>query len=217
MRSIFVLTGAFLGRIDSATRCAFWSDDPTDHDFDPQRLIEIDLARNPSAAAAGIVRWGSVEVDDCYSGPNGVLGGTTLGPRWPELGLMGAVSLELTFIESLPASLRPSCPPANLPGRTYEYTSAVYWPGTSDVRSGYRYVGHHAEILEEQGSLAYVAAYPPGRSAQPSVQAVKMWVDLSSPDQCDAGPDSLTTIKTGAAPKSGALFLRTGQVTSPSC
>lgn len=35
MRSVFVGTGGFLGRIDSETRCAFWTEEPTDHGFDP--------------------------------------------------------------------------------------------------------------------------------------------------------------------------------------
>jgi hypothetical protein len=28
VRSVFVVTGAFLGRVDGETRCAFWADDP---------------------------------------------------------------------------------------------------------------------------------------------------------------------------------------------
>jgi hypothetical protein len=39
-----------------------------------------------------------------------------------------------------------------------------------------------------------------------------MWIDLASPEHCDAGAASLTTIGTGDAPKEGALFLITGQV-----
>jgi hypothetical protein len=39
MRSILVATVAFLGRIDSETRCAFWCDEPVDRAFDPARLL----------------------------------------------------------------------------------------------------------------------------------------------------------------------------------
>jgi len=39
-----------------------------------------------------------------------------------------------------------------------------------------------------------------------------MWIDLASPEHCDAGTASLTTIGPGDAPKEGALFLITGQV-----
>ena len=57
VRRVFVGTPAFLGRIDGRTRCAFWSEEPVDHDFDPGLLIEIDLALSPSAAAAKEISW----------------------------------------------------------------------------------------------------------------------------------------------------------------
>src|SRR5438046_1185942 len=70
MRCVFVGTGGFLGRIDSETRCAFWTGEPVDHGFDPKRLITIDLARTPTAAAAGEISWDAVQLDDCFTGPN---------------------------------------------------------------------------------------------------------------------------------------------------
>jgi hypothetical protein len=39
-----------------------------------------------------------------------------------------------------------------------------------------------------------------------------MWIDLASPEHCDAGAASLTAIGTRDAPKEGALFLITGHV-----
>ena len=212
MRSVFYGTPAFLGRIDSETRCGFWVDEPVDHGFDPQRLINVDLARTPSAAAAKEIAWDAVQTDDCFSGPNGNVSGTTLGPCWPELQLAGAVYLERGFLASLPATLRPPCPPDGMNGHPYECTTAVYWPHVQDPRAGKRYAGHHAEILQEQGTLARVAVYPPGKSQQPGVSPVTMWIDLASPEQCDAGPESLTTIRTGDGPKRGALFLVSGQL-----
>jgi hypothetical protein len=91
--------------------------------------------------------------------------------------------------------------------------TAVYWPGLDDPRAGRRYAGHCAEILQEQGSLARVAVYPPGRSAQPNVHPVTMWIDFASSEQCDTGLESLTTIGVGDAPKRGALFLISGHCT----
>lgn len=214
MRCVFIGTGAFLGGIAGETRCAFWADDPVDHDFDPRRLIHVDLARTPSAAAAKEIGWDGVQVDDCFTAPNGVVSGTTLGPRWPELHLAGVVYLERGFAESLPAALRPACPPAQLTGHRHEYMTCVYWPHLDDQRAGNRYTGHHAEIIQEQGSLARVAVYPPGGSDRPSARPVTMWIDLASPEQCDAGPDSLTTIGVGDAPKHGALFLPSGQLST---
>jgi hypothetical protein len=212
MRSVFYATGAFLGRIDGETRCSFWSEDPYDLDFDPQRLIDVDLARTPSAAAAKETPWDGVQVDDCFTGPNGAVSGSTLGPRWPELRLAGVVYLERGFVSSLPVAVRPACPPTGAGGQAYEYTTTVYWPHTDDARAGNRYAGHHGEILEERGTLARVAVYPPGRSQLPNARTATMWIDLASSQQCDAGPDSLTTIGVGDAPKRGALFLISGQL-----
>lgn len=212
MRSVFVGTPAFLGRIDSETCCGFWAEEPVDHGFDPKRLIEVDLARTPSAAAAGHIGWDQVQVDDCFAGPNGAVSGTTLGPRWPELLLAGAVYLECGFVQSLPAAMRPVYPKPGMSGQPYEYTATVYWPHLDDPRAGMRYAGHSAEIVEERGSVARLAVYPPGKSLEPGVRPVTMWLDLASSEQCDSGPGSLTTIGTGDAPKRGALFLISGQL-----
>jgi hypothetical protein len=178
-------------------------------------LIEVDLACTPSAAADGVIGWDRVQVDDCFSGPNGTVGGTTIGPAWPELSIRGAVYLEHSFVQSLPVALRPPASPAGTAGQAHEFQTCVYWPGTDDPRAGRRYAGHHAQIVAEQGSLARVAVHPPGRSADPYANPVMMWIDLSAPDQCDAGPDSLTTIGIGDAPKHGALFLISGHLGTP--
>jgi hypothetical protein len=99
-------------------------------------------------------------------------------------------------------------------GRVCEYTTAVYWPHTTDARAGRRYAGHYAEILEERGTLARVRVYPPGSSERAHARPLTMWIDLASPEHCDAGRDSLTEIGTGDAPKRGALFLLAGQLSN---
>jgi hypothetical protein len=91
------------------------AEEPTDHGFDR-----------------------GVEVDDCFTGPNGVVSGTTRGPAWPELRMAGAVYLEHGFTASLPAATRPACPPPGDSGQACEYTTAVYWPGSGDLRAGSR-------------------------------------------------------------------------------
>jgi hypothetical protein len=207
MRWVFRGTGAFIGRIESETRIAFWPDEPFDHGFDPSRLITIDLARTPTAAALGEISYDAVEVDDCFSGPNGDVRGTTIGPRWPEIQVSGAVYLEQRFCERLPEAIRPPLPPRFMGGRAYEYTTVLYWPGRDDPRAGKRYAGHHAELLEERSSLARVAVYPQGMSDRPNVEPKTMWIDLSSAEHTDAGPQSLTEIGLGNAPKRGALYL----------
>lgn len=204
MRTVFVGTPAFLGRIDGETRCAFWAEEPVDHGFDPARLVPVDLARTPSAAAAKDIDWAGVQVDDCFTGPNGAVSGSTLGPAWPELHLGGAVYLESGYRDSLAPGLRPACPPAGMDAHPYECMTVVYWPG-DDPRAGRRYAGHHAVVVAEHGPLAQVAVHPPGRSADPDVPPLTMWIDLGSAEQCDAGAESLTTIGTGAAQVRRAL------------
>jgi hypothetical protein len=207
MRWIFQGTGGFVGRIEGETRVSFWPDEPSDHGFDPSRLIAVDLARTPSAAAQGEIEFDAVEVDDCFSGPNGDVRGTTLGPRWPEIQLTGAVYLERRFCDRLAADVRPALPPKFMGGRPYEYMTALYWPGSDDPRAGRRYAGHHAKILEERGPLAKVAVFPQGSSDRPNAEPTQMWIDLTSADQTDAGPDSLTQIGLGRGLSEGALFL----------
>jgi len=212
VRCVFTLSSAYLGRIDGLTRCAFWCDDPTEHGFDLAKLIDIDLARTPYAALAGKIPWDAIDVDDCVATPGGDLSGTTIGPRWPEMQITGTIHLEQRFIERLPADKRPSPVPTHYHGRAYEYSSVLYWAGTKDPRAGRRYAGHHAEILEERGSLARVKVFPPGSSEDAEPRTSTMWIDLDSVEQCDTGASALTTIGTGDAPKTGALYLIAGQL-----
>lgn len=103
-------------------------------------------------------------------------------------------SISSGFLDTLPAALRPACPPVGMTGRVCEFTTTVYWPFATDPRAGKRYAGHYAEVLEERGTLAHVAVYPPGSSARPNARPMTMWIDLASSEQCDSGPDSLTEI-----------------------
>jgi hypothetical protein len=100
-------------------------------------------------------------------------------------------------------------------GFDYECMSVVYWPDTADPRAGKRYAGHHAVITDERDTVARLAVYPPGTSKQPGAQPVTMWIDLASAEQCDAGPQSLTTIGVGDGPKAGPVFLICGQLDDP--
>jgi len=205
-------TAAYLGRIDGEKRCRICADDPLEHDFDDNRLIALDLSKTPSAALAGAIAWADVEVDDCFSAPNGELAGTTLGPGWPELQIAAGAMLERRFVEKLPPHLRPSCPPRLMHGRAYEHTALLYWPGIDDPRAGNRYAGHHAILVEERGALARLRVFPPGTSTLDRGRPLSMWIDLSSPEQCDAGVNALTTIGVGDAPKEGAIYLISGRL-----
>lgn len=120
--------------------------------------------------------------------------------------------MEQQFWRNLPDALRPACPPDGMKAYDYELMSVVYWPRTNDPRAGKRYCGHHAEILEERGGLARVAVYPPGSSQRSNVRPAIMWIDLASPEQCDAGKDSLTKIAVGDGHQSGPLYLILGSL-----
>ena len=107
MRCVFQAMAGFLGRVDSETRCAFWAEEPADHGFDPGRLIAVDLARTPAAAAAKQIGWSEVQVDDCFTGPNGVVSGTTLGPRCSRL---SAYALAMADTSSGPSTAKYGMP-----------------------------------------------------------------------------------------------------------
>ncbi len=70
----------------------------------------------------------------------------------------------------------------------YECMTARYGRHLDDPRAGRRYEGHYAQILAEQGTLARVAVYPPGRSQAPGATPVTLWIDLACAGHCDAGP-----------------------------
>jgi hypothetical protein len=111
--------------------------------------------------------------------------------------------------------VRPAYPPDGMAAFPYECMTALYGRHLDDPRAGNRYEGHYAQILAEQGTLARVAVYPPGRSQAPGATPVTLWIDLASAGHCDAGPGSLTAIGTGRAPKHGALFLFSGPGSQP--
>jgi hypothetical protein len=186
-------------------------EEPTNHDFDEARLVTVDLAKSPSSANLGRISWGDVEVDDAFTAINGEIVGTTLGPSWPEFEIAGSAYLESSFFARLPARLQSAVPP--MEGHSYEHASAVYWHGTADRRAGLRYAGHHARIIDERGSIAKLEVFAPGTSMRPNARTFTLWLDLSSHEQCDAGPQSLTTLGTGDRPKEGPIFLVSGKLT----
>ncbi len=216
MRSVFIATGGFLGRIDSEMRCGFWAEEPVDHGFDPRKLIEVDLAATPSAAAAGRIGWDAVIVDDCYPAANGGHGGTHPGSAVAgDPARRGHLSGPV--VRGRPARELAASVSTDGTGRAaVRVHDCVVLATCRRSRGGKRYAGHHAEVLDERGELALVAVYAPGRSETLDARQPPMWIDLSSPDQCDAGPDSLTTVGVKNAPKSGALFLVCGTIATAS-
>ena len=196
-RSIFYGFGAWVGRLDSRTACAFWADDPNNLGFDHGQLIEVDLARNPAAYLAGSISADQIEVDDAPS--DGGL--TKLGPTWPTGSTINSIWLESKFYDHLPH--KPAFPQPFMSCQDYELTTIIEWSpdGKSIAR---RFWGVHVEISAEQGGLALCTCWTPGTS-QRQKPAGSWWIDLTT--QADPIASGLTAVGTGSAPKRGALFL----------
>src|ERR1043165_8261195 len=76
MRDVFVGTSAYVGRIYSDTRCAFWPTDPRKlaTPYDETKLVEVDLANTVEHATRSGTLPESVQVEPVK---------TTIGPLWP--------------------------------------------------------------------------------------------------------------------------------------
>jgi hypothetical protein len=195
MRTIFHGVPAYVGVLNSETKCRFWPDDPAKLSWDHKQTVDIDLGRSPAAARAGRIQWSDVEVDDHH-----IYGGMTkIGPLWPDGTHIGACWLtEDAWRRSLGRGLdpNPDCHP-------YELTHVHYHAGPLANR---RFQGFHAEITSEKGTNALVTLWPAGRSrASGTKPAGTWWIDLAA----DAHPiePGLTEIGVGSAPKVGALFV----------
>lgn len=200
-RTVFYGFGAWVGRLHSLTRCAWWPADPNEPSiaFDPGKLIESDLDRNPAAYRAGRIPLDEIEVDDKPSDG----GNTKLGPTWPTGSTINSIYLEANRWAALPAPVRPSRTPPGKECHDYELTTVVYWRGRLAPR---RFWGVHAEILQVKGTVALTTVWTPGQSLVSSRRPDgTYWLDLSTAHPIEPG---FTEI--GAAPgdpKTGALFL----------
>jgi hypothetical protein len=194
-RSVFHGVGAYIGVLYSETRCKFWSDEPGKLSWDHKALIEIDLAKSPTAARAGRIKVDDIDVDD-----HDIYGGMTkIGPLFPDGKTIGACWItEDAWRRSTGRALDP-----NPDCHDYELKHVLYWSGPLAKR---RFQGFHAEITSEKGTHALVTLWHAGQSKVPGARpAGTWWIDLDA----DAMPiePGFTTIGVGAHPKVGALFL----------
>jgi len=208
VKSIFYACSAWVGRIDSETRCRFWSTHPAEINFDPVLQVPIDLARSPSSAREGRIEWDEIQLDDLRDA-NVDSGVTTVGPWFPDGKTSGAVYLAKPYWERLRSDIRPAFPPPGYPARDYEFMTVVYRHASGNARAGRRYHGYHAKILQEgPGTNAFVSIYQPGRS-KASDAPLDRTLDLASLD-VDAHVDDsgLTEIAIGKGKrKEGALYI----------
>jgi hypothetical protein len=196
-RLLFFGVSAYVGRIDSATRCGFWPDDPRAFKFDPGCLVSVDLSLTPSAATAGKIQWSDVIVED-----HGV---TTIGPTWPQPDVkpslyVGAVYLEAQFLAAMRRMHKLPVPPETYRAQPYELQTIVHQDGD---RKGKRYRGFHAEVEHATGDKARVRVYVPGTVGMKPPEG-PFDLDLGSDDV-----DPIGDIGGAGGAKSGSLFLNT--------
>lgn len=207
-KAVFYASSAWVGRIDSETRCRFWWKHPSEIHYDHALLVPVDLAKTPASAREGRIDWDEIQVDDIRdeTDEGGV---TTIGPWFPDGKATGAVYLEKTYWDRLRAEHRPAFPPPGYAARDYEFKTVVYKAGTENPRAGIRYHGYHAKIISERGPSALVAVYTAGNSKGGENPAEHTF-NLESID-CDAhvSAGGMTEIAVGEGKKKeGAFFIK---------
>lgn len=186
--------GAYVGALRGQTQCEWWPDDPAIVHWSPSTLVPTNLAKTPAAARAGSIGVADIQCDDHRT--NGGL--TTIGPRFPQGAMVGAIWLAESYWSSLPN--KPPRFPA-VDGHDYEYTSLLYWDGPL---KGRRFYGVHARILGANGPLTRVAVFHSGRSKVPGEQpAGPFWLDLAQV----AHPVEPGATEICGGQQEGALFL----------
>lgn len=152
-RTVFHGCSAWVGRIDSESRCRFWTTNPLENNFDPILLVPVDLSKSTSAAQQGKIDWDEVQVDDYYGAPKNPNGPTTIGPSFPDGATTGFVFLAESYLTKLRSEIRPTVPPPGSAAQKHEFMTAVYQTG---ARAGRRYAGTHVKVHATQGSTAEV-------------------------------------------------------------
>lgn len=190
-----VLTGvpAFVGVVRGPTSVGFFVDDKQ---FDPNRLIEVDLAKNP--ARVDPARW-ATDVD-CDSQTTGGL--TTIGPEFPKDNrYVGGVYLAERLVKKY-ASVLAGWPES--PDDIYQFQAVL----REEKGTVTRYHGFKVQVLSAgRGTQAHVAFIQPGDST-PGPRSTRQWIDLADPGTCDPKSNGFTTIDAASPPGTiGALFL----------
>jgi hypothetical protein len=201
-RSIFYGTPAYVGSTTGASQCSFWPVSPDTINWDPTKLIPIDLAKNPQAHRNGTITVAQIQNDDYVT--NAYPGCNTIGPLWPDGATIGACWLESVYWAALGTANRPPRVPTIMQCRDYELTGIWYWDGTLANR---RYRGFQANIIAEKGTQAQCQVWAAGTSLVPNQPPfTTAWINL--PTCAHPVESGFTAIWTGVgAAKTGALFL----------
>lgn len=196
-----LLTGvpAFVCAVKGPTTVGFVIDENL---FDPTKVIEVDLAKNPNTVPPG--QWDTdVDVDYQTTG-----GWTTIGPRFHGGIHVGGAYLAPRLAKRYASALAGWPPPGDA---LYQY-QAVLREENGVIA---RYHGFKVRVMSPgRGTLAHLGFIRPGTRV-PSLGV--NWVDLADPTMCDPAAHGFTTI-TPQTPvgSEGALFLTSGGMTAMS-
>ncbi len=182
---------AFVGVVTGPTTVRFFIDE---NDFDPNRLIDVDLAKNPQTVPPSA--WAQ-NVDCDYQTTGGL---TTIGPTFHAGAHVGGVYIS-ERLKTRYAQVLANWPPA--PDEAYQHQAVL----RSDNGTVTRYHGFKVRVLSPSvGSLVHVAFI---RAGSPATAAGRpQWIDLADPAVADSATNGLTTILPSSAVGTvGALFL----------
>lgn len=188
---VFTGVPAFVGVVKGRTTVQFFTEE---QNFDPRRMIEVDLAKNPKQVAPA--SW-ATDVDCDYQTEGGL---TTIGPEFHRGHHVGAVYLAERLYSKYSQVLA-SWPPE--PDDLYQYQLVM----RADAGNITRYHGFKVRVIGTAvGSLIPVAFI---RAGSPASSAGRVrWVDLADSTFCDPKSSGFTTIGTSSPPGTvGALFL----------
>lgn len=163
---------SWVGAIHGPTVCDWWNCDPSQVGWNRTQLCSVDLAKTPSAAIAGRITVSEIEVDDHVS--NG--GRSTVGPLFPSGTMIGACWVTDAYLARLGAAA-PSTAVTGGDGHPYEYQTVQYFEGEQQNR---RFIGFHANVLQEHNHLSLVEVWNPGTGAGAAKPAGTWWLDLGA-------------------------------------
>lgn len=190
---VFTGVPAFVGLVMAPTRVKFSLDE---NDFDPVRMLDVDLAKNPSDVPAA--QWATGVDCDQQTGD----GLTTIGPQFHGGRYVGAVYLAQRLVTQY-ASVLSSWPPQ--PDDVYQYQLVV----RSDNGIVTRFHGFKVRVLPGTiGTLMQLAFVRAGARVPAAGAPRTRWIDVGDSSVCDAKANGFTTIDPTTPPgTTGALFL----------
>lgn len=187
--------------------------------IDLQKSVDQHIAPRPDEEPIG---WDEIEIEGVGVRSDGSriepsdgkpLRLNTFGTSWPSGANIGILSLEETFFKTHRSKIEHdnSWPYDGL--QPYQCLSVLYKKGTGDRRSGKRYVGFEAELLDwsKEKDLMKVRI----RKTKPQGVQGEVWLELDNVDECDVDidlpkflGDQVSMLRRGTGPGTiGGIFL----------